>query len=946
MSEDKPRLDTNEQVQFDVPLDVPDHHASALPTYDEAMARIHELEGSKSSHEQLNRLVDRISLEMSSPGPLDSLLQAFCQAFVDELNVAFARIWLLDPAGNMLVLKSSAGIYTHLNGKHSHVPVGILKIGRIAEERKPHLTNVVTTDSWVSDPEWASREGMVCFAGYPLEIADKLLGVVAMFGRSEFSETVFDGLAAISRLISSEVSRRQTEAQLQATAQHARTLLEFSADAIAVVSPDGHIADLNQAAVKLFGMTKEQSLGKHINEFVTDPEGNTRAFRETLLTGGIQNFVFRLVQPMGTFVECCLNANVYHNADGTIAGVIASLRDVTAQKHYEQQLRTLASIIEHTIDAVFTRSPSGLITSWNKGAEAIYGFTANEMLDSTIYKIVPEDRVEELEELTRKVLSGELVDHLETRRKRKDGQIIHVSLSLSPVFDDKGEIVAISTISRDITEKKLLERKLECNETLFRNICSGAMDAIVCMDDEGKITIWNTAAERIFGYSADQAIGQNLHNLITPSRFHEKFARGFAQFRESGRGPVLGKTIEIDALRSDGEEFPIELSISALRIEERWHAVGIIRDITERKNSESQLKEKEQLLLQERETITVANERLNQQTTELKQFAEHMELLTQFSEFLQICATNEEVHNIVGQFGSQLFPHSDGALYIFQESRNWLEQVAFWGDPQIGCTGFPLNDCWSIRKGQPHLYSVTKPGPRCLHVDSQTECCLCVPLVLLGEVFGVMFVQWQKERSDPDEEKLVARLTSDTALALANLRLRKQLKDLSIRDSLTGLYNRRYMEEFFGQELMRARRSAKTFSVIMIDIDHFKNFNDKFGHEAGDAVLHELGQFFLSEMRGSDVVCRYGGEEFIMLLPESNLSDTLRRAEQLREKVKQMRVRFLNNGLPEINLSLGVSCFPEHGQNREDLIRAADDALYRAKSEGRDRVCCASEMRK
>jgi diguanylate cyclase (GGDEF)-like protein len=211
---------------------------------------------------------------------------------------------------------------------------------------------------------------------------------------------------------------------------------------------------------------------------------------------------------------------------------------------------------------------------------------------------------------------------------------------------------------------------------------------------------------------------------------------------------------------------------------------------------------------------------------------------------------------------------------------------------------------------------------------------------LLGEIYGVMHVRWTIE-SNPDEDKLVTRLAGDAALALANLRLRKQLKDLSIRDPLTGLFNRRYMEEFFGQEIMRARRKSSQLSVLMIDIDHFKDFNDTYGHEAGDAVLHELGKFLKRQMRESDITCRFGGEEFIVLLSESPLDTAQMRAEHLRKAVKLMRVHSGDELLPEINISVGLAAFPLHGDNIEDIIRAADNALYLAKQQGRDRVCVA-----
>jgi len=171
--------------------------------------------------------------------------------------------------------------------------------------------------------------------------------------------------------------------------------------------------------------------------------------------------------------------------------------------------------------------------------------------------------------------------------------------------------------------------------------------------------------------------------------------------------------------------------------------------------------------------------------------------------------------------------------------------------------------------------------------------------------------------------------------------LRSTLRQQSIRDPLTGMYNRRYMEETLEREVLRATRNNENVGVIMLDIDHFKDFNDTFGHQAGDILLQSLGHFFLSHVRGEDVACRYGGEEFILLLPGSSIEETRDRAEEMREKVNQMNVDFKGQALGKITLSFGVSVFPNHGTSPDILIQTADQALYRAKSEGRDRVVVA-----
>jgi diguanylate cyclase (GGDEF)-like protein len=192
-----------------------------------------------------------------------------------------------------------------------------------------------------------------------------------------------------------------------------------------------------------------------------------------------------------------------------------------------------------------------------------------------------------------------------------------------------------------------------------------------------------------------------------------------------------------------------------------------------------------------------------------------------------------------------------------------------------------------------------------------------------------------------DRQQLIRTVASSLGLALANLRLRDKLRQQSIRDLLTGLFNRRYLEETIAREIHRVDRNQHPLGVIMIDVDHFKRFNDTHGHEAGDIVLREMGVFLRSQVRGEDIPCRYGGEEFVLILPDAPLEVTKLRAEKLRAGIQQLNLVFKDQPLGSISVSLGVAVYPEHGSTADAVIRAADAALYRAKRAGRNRVAVA-----
>ena len=325
-----------------------------------------------------------------------------------------------------------------------------------------------------------------------------------------------------------------------------------------------------------------------------------------------------------------------------------------------------------------------------------------------------------------------------------------------------------------------------------------------------------------------------------------------------------------------------------------------------------------------------------------------VELLRQLSELLQACATPEEAHAVMGQLCGRLFPDASGAVLVTPASRSGLWAVAVWGPPLAGGRErFQLDDCWALRRGRVYRVDDAGSSPTCPHLGEPTPpSFVCVPLAAQGETLGLFTlavpVGVAAEGGLGDGQvRLAVTVAEQFALALANVRLRETLRGQSIRDPLTGLFNRRYMEETLDRELSRAERERRPVSLILLDIDRFKYFNDTYGHEAGDTVLASLGALLRNASRGGDVACRYGGEEFVLILPEASLQDARRRAEDIQEAIRGLRVAHGGRPLEGIRCSMGVAAYPEHGGQGGALLRAADAALYRAKREGRDQVVLA-----
>jgi len=337
---------------------------------------------------------------------------------------------------------------------------------------------------------------------------------------------------------------------------------------------------------------------------------------------------------------------------------------------------------------------------------------------------------------------------------------------------------------------------------------------------------------------------------------------------------------------------------------------------------------------------------------ELDQLRHQHLVFRKLSRYLKAGVTAAEVYAAVECFGPQLFQRTNGKLYLVHPPGKHLEVVASWGDRSPSEQAFTVQDCWALRQTQAHWVGDPRTELLCGHVTSDSKSVppyLCVPIFAQGETLGLLHLRLLKEESTSPENadsiesclNLATAVAEETGLALANLRVRDTLHEQSIRDPLTGLYNRRFLEEFLLRELARADRKKHALSIITLDIDHFKRINDSLGHGAGDIVLRRVGLLLQGYVRESDIACRVGGEEFSLLLPEAAMQIAAQRAENIRGGVHELTLKYDGHNLGAITISLGVAAFPEHGTTPDAIIRAADQALYDAKSRGRDRVASA-----
>lgn len=320
--------------------------------------------------------------------------------------------------------------------------------------------------------------------------------------------------------------------------------------------------------------------------------------------------------------------------------------------------------------------------------------------------------------------------------------------------------------------------------------------------------------------------------------------------------------------------------------------------------------------------------------------------LAELGELLQSSTSIDEAARIFAELAGKLFPGQPGALYLVSPSRDEVRVATSWcGGERFSQTEFMPDDCWALRLSRAHENGAGN-AVECAHLLSDERGSVCLPLHAFGESIGVLFVTL-KSGAEPDhidEEQrrgFLETVAEQLALALANLRMRETLRNQSIRDPLTQLYNRRYLDETFRRELHRAARRDAPLAVLTFDIDHFKRFNDTHGHDGGDALLKAVGNSLRDFFRAEDGAFRSGGEEFVAILPETALEDALARAEDLRREIASLEVQHGNLLLPPVTISVGVACFPQHGKTTQMLLKAADRALYKAKEAGRNCVMAA-----
>lgn len=348
-------------------------------------------------------------------------------------------------------------------------------------------------------------------------------------------------------------------------------------------------------------------------------------------------------------------------------------------------------------------------------------------------------------------------------------------------------------------------------------------------------------------------------------------------------------------------------------------------------------------------TSYVSNRQINfkveeeqqKQDSRIRQRTHEIELLHRLANMLAACNNMVEAQKIVSDILPRILGDINGSVSLMRASRNQLITQLDWGGTWVGSHSFSPDECWSLRKGRVHQSNDDFHSLSCEHMgsleDNQT---LCIPLTAHGNTIGIMHLYFGEGyvKIDPITEQLAFSVAEHLGLALANLSLQEKLRSQALSDPLTGLFNRRFFEQKLAEVTMNSSSGDFEISLLMLDLDHFKRFNDNFGHDAGDYVLKEISSLLKNSVKDDEVAFRLGGEELAILLPGYDVEAATMFADKICQDVRGMHLEHKGLSLGQLGVSIGVSTFPQPASDSESLVKLADKALYMAKDLGRSRV--------
>jgi diguanylate cyclase (GGDEF)-like protein/PAS domain S-box-containing protein len=724
---------------------------------------------------------------------------------------------------------------------------------------------------------------------------------------------------------------------------------------LVITSADGRILTMNKALQQALQCSPEEIMGRPLSTYIPEADHSVLVLMFGRMSMGQQQVKMetRLTNKDGReYLVEWSGRTVAESSGQEMLNLLAGI-DITelwqSNNELKQMSDYLENILENSPDAIGIVDQKGRFIKWNRMAEQIYGYSFEELRGSSAFDMYADQS--ELEKMLAQLSADGFIKNFEIGMKRKDGTVLPFEVSLTVLRGKDNTMLGSVCVARDLSDTKrtmndleatnrrlqeeIEERRrtwaaLEESQNLYRTIFENTGNAMVIVEENSIISLANAEFVKLSSSTAEEIEGKKTWTEF----FKDESLQAVVDFPLLQRAEPNGMPRNFEASFADIEGILKYVYVTIAAIPGTRKSVVSFLDISKRKQAEEELRR--------------SNEELEQRSHEISQLNEMLDLL-------QVCQTIDEIYYVIGRYVRRLFPADSGKLFLLQDDSVSLEVILEWGDNAGGEKVFAFNDCWALRQGKIYVVGDPGKGVACRHVGKGLRSgYLCVPLISDGKIKGLFHLQSgpistgipQKivRRIMDSKQRLAVAVTDHISLALANYSLRETLRMQSIRDPLTGLYNRRFMEETLDRELSEARRTKATVVIMMLDIDFFKQFNDTHGHEAGDELLKEIGAVLRKSGRVEDVACRYGGEEFLLIMPGMDLDIAQQRAEKIRNRIGHLRINHEHRELDPVTASIGIAVFNRHGETAVEVVKAADSALYQAKNQGRNRVVVASVM--
>jgi len=723
---------------------------------------------------------------------------------------------------------------------------------------------------------------------------------------------------------------------IEASSLSRDVIIDKMSEGVIVLDRRDRIYNINSTALNMLGLNDRSAKQKTLNDIITIWPGIAESFRvprdfetEVRINGDAPRTL-------------SMRTTNLKDKDGHSTGRMVVWRDITQYRQVESTLREsearFKALFQGAPDAIIITDKNSRIVLVNNQTLTLFGYSMDELMGNSIEIVIPE-RYREAYYKYQKAF----IDEIETRPGislplngiRKNKREIPIEIALSPVKVPSGVIFTI--IIRDLTIRKEAEEQLRLQSVALESAANG----IVITDRNGNIQWVNPAFTKMTGYSAEEVQGKNPR-ILKSGMVPDDIFKNLWKTILSGNvwhGELINR-------RKDGKIITEEQTIAPVRDSSGQiiHFIAIKQDITERKLAEYALSKR------------------------TEQIATLNRVMQSLSSTLNISKVLDTILNEI----QQVIPYDSASVWLCKDTS--LEIIAVHGFPDreslIG-TSFSLTsddnpNAQVINSRVPMIvgdafstYSAFRTG---ILAKYKHRGWMGVPMIIGDRVIGMLaFDKKVPNFYTQEQANFALAFAAQAAIAIENARLysdaqkeltekiiaeekllnlQKELEEQAIRDSLTGLYNRRFLDETLARELSRAERDKYSVSVVMLDLDHFKVFNDTFGHDVGDMMLKQLGKLLTTQVRAGDIACRYGGEEFVVVMPKASLSVARQRANDWRSKFES-QILIHEGEVLNATLSAGVAVYPLHGNTSDEIIRKADHAMYVAKSAGRNQVITA-----